>query len=104
MDTCFIYDCIPTVKLRSVSVKGLYEKQLEQLSTVLESSLPDSMMRRHSGMISVVRRKLITSCSSVLTKAPAVNTRNKKESLLTIMKTQSCGKNHQSRSKTPKQG
>ena len=38
--------------------------------TVFDSSLPDSMMRRQSGIISVVRRKLITSCSSVLTKAP----------------------------------
>ncbi len=33
--------------------------------TVFESSLPDSMIRRQSGIISVVRRKLITSCSSV---------------------------------------
>lgn len=40
-------------------------------NTVLESSLPDSMMRRHKGMISVVKRKLITSCSSVFTRAPA---------------------------------
>lgn len=39
-------------------------------NTVLESSLPDSMMRRHKGMISVVKRKLITSCSSVFTRAP----------------------------------
>lgn len=38
--------------------------------TVLESSLPDSMMRRHRGIISVVSRKLITSCSSVFTRAP----------------------------------
>lgn len=41
-----------------------------KFSTVLESSLPDSMMRRHRGIISVVNRKLITSCSSVFTKAP----------------------------------
>lgn len=38
--------------------------------TVLDSSLPDSIMRRQSGMISVVNRKLITSCSSVFTSAP----------------------------------
>ena len=35
------------------------------VATVFESSLPDSMIRRQRGMISVVRRKLITSCSSV---------------------------------------
>lgn len=34
-------------------------------------------MRRHSGMISVVRRKLITSCSSVFTKAPTVSTKKR---------------------------
>ena len=33
--------------------------------TVLESSLPDSMILKHKGMISVVRRKLMTSGSSV---------------------------------------
>lgn len=72
----YYYYCIPTVKLGYLSVRGLFEKwkEMEPLSTVLESSLPDSMMRRQSGMISVVRRKLITSCSSVLTKAPAVYT------------------------------
>ena len=35
------------------------------VATVFDSSLPDSIMRRQSGMISVVSRKLITSCSSV---------------------------------------
>lgn len=35
------------------------------VATVLESSLPVSMMRRHKGMISVDRRKLITSESSI---------------------------------------
>lgn len=36
-----------------------------KVATVLESSLPDSMMRRQRGMISVVSKKLMTSCSSV---------------------------------------
>ena len=40
------------------------------MATVLLSSEPLSMIRRHRGMISVVSRKLITSCSSVLTRAP----------------------------------
>jgi hypothetical protein len=34
------------------------------VATVLDSSLPISMVRRHSGMISVDSRKLITSVSS----------------------------------------
>ena len=33
--------------------------------TVLESSLPDSIILKHKGIISVVRRKFITSASSV---------------------------------------
>ena len=37
------------------------------VATVFESSLPDSMIRRQSGIISVVSRKLMTSCSSVYT-------------------------------------
>ena len=41
-----------------------------KVATVLLSSEPLSMIRRHRGMISVVRRKLITSCSSVFTRAP----------------------------------
>mmetsp|Transcript_39122 Transcript_39122/g.96293 ORF Transcript_39122/g.96293 Transcript_39122/m.96293 type:complete len:218 (-) Transcript_39122:111-764(-) len=41
-----------------------------KVATVLDSSLPVSMIRRHSGMISVVSRKLITSVSSILTSAP----------------------------------
>lgn len=40
-----------------------------KVATVLLSSEPLSMIRRHRGMISVVRRKLIT-CSSVFTRAP----------------------------------
>ena len=41
------------------------------MATVLLSSLPVSMMRRHSGMISVDRRKLMTSLLSFcLTRAP----------------------------------
>jgi len=40
------------------------------VATVLESSLPDSIMRKHKGIISVVNKKLITSCSSVFTRAP----------------------------------
>lgn len=40
------------------------------MATVLLSSDPVSMMRRQSGIISVVRRKLITSELSFLTKAP----------------------------------
>lgn len=41
-----------------------------KMATVLLSSDPVSMIRRHSGMISVVRRKLITSELSFLTSAP----------------------------------
>lgn len=40
------------------------------MATVLLNSEPVSMMRRHSGMISVVNKKLITSLESFLTKAP----------------------------------
>lgn len=41
-----------------------------KIATVLLNSEPVSMMRRHSGMISVVNRKLMTSDESFLTKAP----------------------------------
>jgi hypothetical protein len=41
-----------------------------KMATVLLSSDPVSIMRRHSGMISVVRRKLMTSEESFLTRAP----------------------------------
>lgn len=41
-----------------------------KMATVLLSSEPVSMMRRQSGMISVVRRKLMTSDESFLTRAP----------------------------------
>ena len=41
-----------------------------KIATVLLSSDPVSMMRRQSGIISVVRRKLITSVESFLTSAP----------------------------------
>jgi len=40
------------------------------IATVLLSSDPVSIIRRHSGIISVVRRKLITSEESFLTSAP----------------------------------
>jgi hypothetical protein len=40
-----------------------------KVATVLDSSVPISMVRRHSGMISVDSRKLITSVSSTCTKA-----------------------------------
>ena len=40
------------------------------MATVLLSSEPVSMIRRQRGMISVVRRKLITSDESFLTRAP----------------------------------
>ena len=36
-----------------------------KVATVLESSLPISMVFRHSGMISVDSRKLMTSVSSI---------------------------------------
>lgn len=50
---------------------GLHQSlATESAGTVFESSLPVSMIRRHRGMISVVNRKLITSCSSVFTSAP----------------------------------
>ncbi len=41
-----------------------------KIATVLLSSEPVSMMRRHSGMISVVNKKLMTSVESFFTKAP----------------------------------
>jgi len=41
-----------------------------KIATVLLSSEPVSMMRKQRGMISVVRRKLITSELSFLTRAP----------------------------------
>ena len=41
-----------------------------KIATVLLSSDPVSIIRRHRGMISVVRRKLITSEESFLTRAP----------------------------------
>jgi hypothetical protein len=41
-----------------------------KIATVLLSSEPVSMMRRQRGIISVVRRKLITSVESFLTRAP----------------------------------
>ena len=40
------------------------------MATVLLSSEPVSMIRRHSGIISVVKRKLMTSDESFLTSAP----------------------------------
>jgi len=41
-----------------------------KIATVLLSSDPVSMIRRQRGMISVVRRKLMTSVESFLTRAP----------------------------------
>jgi hypothetical protein len=41
-----------------------------KMATVLLSSEPVSMIRRQSGIISVVNRKLITSDESFLTRAP----------------------------------
>jgi hypothetical protein len=41
-----------------------------KMATVLLSSDPVSMMRKQRGMISVVRRKLMTSDESFLTSAP----------------------------------
>ena len=63
-----IVDC--EIEQRDLTYITIRLVLFEYQSTVLESSDPDSMMRRHSGMISVVRRKLMTSCSSVLTSAP----------------------------------
>lgn len=40
------------------------------VATVFDNSDPLSIIRRHSGMISVVSKNVITSCSSVLTSAP----------------------------------
>ena len=39
--------------------------KIAEILTVFDSSLPDSMILRQSGIISVVSRKFITSCSSV---------------------------------------
>ena len=44
------------------------------VATVFESSEPDSIILRQSGIISVVSKKLITSCSSVFTSAPEKKT------------------------------
>lgn len=41
-----------------------------KMATVLLSSDPVSIIRRHSGMISVVSKKLMTSEESFLTSAP----------------------------------
>mmetsp|Transcript_37983 Transcript_37983/g.114814 ORF Transcript_37983/g.114814 Transcript_37983/m.114814 type:complete len:217 (+) Transcript_37983:329-979(+) len=41
-----------------------------KVATVFDNSLPVSMMRKHNGMISVCSKKLMTSESSTLTKAP----------------------------------
>lgn len=41
-----------------------------KIATVLLNSDPVSMIRRQRGMISVVRRKLITSDESFFTRAP----------------------------------
>ena len=41
-----------------------------KIATVLLSSEPVSIIRKQSGMISVVRRKLMTSDESFFTKAP----------------------------------
>ena len=41
-----------------------------KMATVLLSSEPVSIIRRQRGMISVVKRKLITSVESFLTSAP----------------------------------
>jgi hypothetical protein len=40
------------------------------VATVYESSVPLSMILRQSGIISVYNKKLITSASSILTRAP----------------------------------
>jgi hypothetical protein len=41
-----------------------------KVATVLDNSDPFSIMRRHRGIISVCSKKLITSGSSIFTKAP----------------------------------
>lgn len=41
-----------------------------KIATVLLSSEPVSIIRRHSGMISVVNKKLMTSDESFFTRAP----------------------------------
>ena len=41
-----------------------------KVATVLDISDPVSIMRKHRGMISVLNKKLITSVSSTLTRAP----------------------------------
>ena len=54
------HDCIPSRAL--TSSRRIFCTM--NVATVLDSSLPISMVRRHSGMISVDSRKLITSVSS----------------------------------------
>ncbi len=41
-----------------------------KVATVLDNSLPLSIILRHNGIISVLKRKAITSGLSILTKAP----------------------------------
>lgn len=61
---------------QKISLKLNTKDTLSKAHTVLESSLPDSIMRKHKGIISVVSKKLITSCSSVFTRAPTENKKN----------------------------
>ena len=40
------------------------------VATVLDNSVPYSIIFKHNGMISVLNKNVITSCSSVFTRAP----------------------------------
>jgi hypothetical protein len=54
----------------SVQLTNWYRIVYHTPHTVFDSSLPVSIILRHNGMISVCNRKLITSESSIFTKAP----------------------------------
>nr|GMC70079.1 hypothetical protein Iba_chr03aCG12630 [Ipomoea batatas]GMC72438.1 hypothetical protein Iba_chr03bCG11490 [Ipomoea batatas]GMC74528.1 hypothetical protein Iba_chr03cCG11110 [Ipomoea batatas] len=75
--TTMFPNTLPTAKNLS-AVVHMYSKPISSRRifctmgclTVFESSLPISIVRRQSGIISVDRRKLITSLSSTFTRAP----------------------------------
>ena len=60
---CELHRCFHTPCERETA--EMVKQNVRKSLTVFESSLPDSMIFRQSGIISVVSRKFITSCSSV---------------------------------------
>lgn len=66
------------------------QKKMKERPTVLESSLPVSMMRRQRGMISVESKKVITSVLSFYTTREETTM----QQLLIIAKLEGYHKNH----------